>query len=229
MKKERWKKALRLTIPVMTGYLVLGMGFGVIMSANGYGPLLSVAMSLTVYAGSMQYAAVGLFTGGASLLTAALTTLAVNARHLLYGISMIGKYREAGNKKWYLFFSLTDETYSLVSSEETGPEDWLPISLLDHVYWVTGTALGALIGNFVPFPTEGIDFALTALFITIFTGQWMGTREHIPALSGVLVSVVCLLLFGPDRFLIPSMIGISLALLLYGARKEKGGDADERN
>ena len=219
--KQYVKKALTDTLPVMTGYLVLGMGFGVIMSANGYGPLLSFAMSLLVYAGSMQYAAVGLFTGGASLLTAALTALAVNARHLFYGISMTEKYRRTGWKKPYLIFGLTDETYSLVCREEAEPWYCFFVTLFDHIWWVSGTLIGALIGKGLPINTEGIDFALTALFLTIFTDQWMKKKDHVPAVTGVVISVVCLLLFGPDRFLIPAMIGITAVLLLYMRKGKK--------
>lgn len=218
--KNNIKKAFADTVPVMTGYLVLGMGFGVIMSANGYGPLLSLAMSLLVYAGSMQYAAVGLFTGGASFITAALTALAVNARHLFYGISMTEKYRGTGWKKPYLIFGLTDETYSLVCREEAEPGYCFLVTLFDHIWWVSGTLIGALVGRGLPINTEGVDFALTALFLTIFTDQWMKKKDHVPAISGVVISVLCLLLFGPDRFLILSMIGITAVLLLY-MRKEK--------
>lgn len=209
----------RDTLPVMTGYLVLGIGFGMIMKTNGYGFLFSVAMSIFIYAGSMQYAAIGLFTGGASLLTVALTTLAVNARHLFYGVSMVDKYKKIGAAKPYLIFSLTDETYSLVCGGGKSAGYYLGVSALDHLYWVTGTALGSLLGGLMKFNTQGMDFALTALFVTIFTDQWLNNKKHFPALSGVLISVICLLIFGSGSFLIPSMAGILCALLLFG-RKE---------
>ncbi len=220
MTKTTFRRAFTDTLPVLTGYLVLGMGFGIIMQKNGYGILWSAAMSLFIYAGSMQYAAVGLIGGNASLLTVALTTLAVNARHLFYGISMIDNYKGAGAVKPYLIFSLTDETYSLVCGEKKSKSYYVTVSLMNHFYWVSGTVLGALIGSAITFSTKGIDFALTALFITIFTEQWMSGKGHFAAVTGLAVSAVCLLIFGKDSFLIPAMLVIT-AILLIGMRKEK--------
>lgn len=216
-----FKKAFKDTIPVLTGYMVLGMGFGIIMKTNGYGLWWAAAMSLFIYAGSMQYVAIGLLTGGASYLTVALSTLMVNARHLFYGISMVEKYKETGAKKPYLIFALTDETYSLACKDFDAFVDrasqikyWFLISLFNQIYWVSGSVLGSLLGNIIPFDTTGIDFALTALFITIFTDQWLKTKDHVPALIGLLTSVLSLLIFKKDSFLIPAMIGIMTALLL---------------
>lgn len=223
MKKPIFQKAIKDTIPVIAGYLVLGMGFGIIMRANGYGAGLALAMSLFVYAGSMQYAAIGLFTGGASMLTVALTTLAVNARHLFYGISMVDKYKDTGIKKGYLIFALTDETYSLVCDTDQGPEYCFYVSLLDQIYWVSGTLAGAVLGSRLTFSTEGIDFALTALFLTVFLDQWLKNKDHFPAITGVLSSVACLMLFGRDNFLIPAM-GMIAAILLLNMRRERNHD-----
>ena len=215
------KRALKDTIPVLTGYLVLGFGFGIIMKSNGFGIALTAAMSLLIYAGSMQYAAIGLMTGGASLLTVGLTTLMVNARHLFYGISMLEKYRGVGKRKPYLIFGLTDETYSLVCTDPVGiaPEGrrdyYLLVTLLNHLYWVGGSVLGAVAGAVLQFNSEGIDFALTALFLVVFLEQWLTTEKHGPALIGVGASVLSLLLFGADSFLIPAMIGIGVMLGLY--------------
>lgn len=215
------KRALKDTVPVLTGYLVLGFGFGIIMKANGFGIALTAAMSLLIYAGSMQYAAIGLMTGGASLLTVGLTTLMVNARHLFYGISMLEKYRDVGKRKPYLIFGLTDETYSLVCIDPVGiaPEArrdyYLLVTLLDQLYWVGGSVLGAVAGAVLQFNSEGIDFALTALFLVVFLEQWLTTEKHGPALIGVGASVLSLLLFGADSFLIPAMIGIGVMLGLY--------------
>ena len=214
MSKSGFRTAFLDTLPVLTGYLVLGMGFGVIMHVNGYGIWYALAMSVFIYAGSMQYAAIGLFTGGASLLTTALTALAVNARHLFYGISMLGEYRGSGAWKPYLIFSLTDETYSLVCSGGKSRSYQILVSLLNHFYWVSGTVLGAVLGGILPINTEGIDFALTALFLTVFTEQWCSSKQHFSALTGVLVSVISLIVFGSDRFLIPAMAGITAVLLL---------------
>ena len=214
------RRALRDSLPVMAGYLVLGAGFGMIMQSKGLGLLCALSMSVFIYAGSMQYVAIGLITGGASYLTVALTTLLVNARHLFYGISVVDKYRNAGAYKPYLAFSLTDETYSLIVGagedipEGDRPRYYFAVSALDQIYWVVGSAVGSLIGSLIPFSTDGMDFALTALFVTIFVDQWRRNRDKLPAVLGVLLSLVCLLIFGSDYFLIPSMIAISAALIL---------------
>lgn len=227
MKNSVLRKAFADTLPVMTGYLVLGIGFGILMQEKGYGILWSLAMSVFIYAGSMQYLAVSLLTGGVSLVTAALTTLMVNARHLFYGISMIERYRGLGREKPYLIVSLTDETYSLVSSE---PPQGVPyhrycllVSVLDHCYWVAGSAIGSLLGNILPISFEGIDFALTALFVTVFVEQWLSTKDHRPALIGVMSTLICLLAFGSQIFLIPSMALIALLLLLLPRTGKEAG------
>lgn len=215
------KEAFLSTIPVMTGYLALGFGFGIILRSAGYGVLLAFAMSLLIYAGSMQYVAVGLLTGGASLLSVALTTLMVNARHLFYGVSMLSAYEKMGSAKPYLIFSLTDETYSLLCTEHPRISErerktyCLLVSLLDHTYWVTGTVTGAVAGGLLTFNTEGMDFVLTALFLTVFLEQWLSTEKHAPALIGIGASLLCLLIFGAEGFLIPAMALIALLLCLY--------------
>jgi len=219
MKKHAIRQAFLDTLPVMTGYVFLGFGFGILLNENGYDLLWSLAMSGFIYAGSMQYVAVSLMTGGAGLLSTALTTLMVNARHLFYGISMVDAYRGAGRKKPYLIFALTDETYSLVSQKQ--PPEGLTrhgycflVSLFDQIYWVAGSALGSLAGSLIPINYEGIDFVLTALFVTIFTDQWLSTKNHIPALVGLGATGLCLILFGAEIFLIPSMALIALILTL---------------
>lgn len=213
----------------MTGYVFLGFGFGILLHQSGYGVLWAAAMSLFIYAGSMQYVAVGLLSSGAGLLAAALTTFVVNARHLFYGISMVDAYKGAGKKKPYLIFALTDETYSLVAKAQI-PEGMnrhsycFLVSLLDQSYWVAGTVLGSLAGSLLPINYEGIDFVLTALFVTIFVEQWLSTKNHVPAMIGVAATVVCLLIFGSDVFLIPSMAAIAALLILLP--KSEGGAAN---
>ena len=223
--KSLVKKSFLSTLPVMAGYLFLGTGFGMLLHAKGYGILWAAAMSVFIYAGSMQYLAVDLLSGGAGLVTAAVTTLMVNARHLFYGISMIDKYGDSGWHKPYLIFALTDETYSLncggapeeVSDSKTY---FFLVSLFNQCYWVAGSILGVLVGSILPVSTEGIDFALTALFVTVFVEQWKSTGDHIPALIGILSSLFCLLLFGAGNFLIPAMVLITIALTLYQPKKE---------
>ena len=229
--KNLFKTVIIKTLPVMTGYIALGIGFGILFHSKGYGIIPSVLMAALVYAGSMQYVAINLISGGASLITTAITTLLVNARHLFYGISMLEKYKGTGKKKPYLIFALTDETYSLLCGDDY-PEDidkgkyQFAVSLANHLYWITGCALGSIIGSAIPFNTAGIDFCMTALFVTIFTEQWLSTKQHIPALIGILAAVICLLIFGADAFLIPTMVLISIALILlkpWLIREENNG------
>lgn len=215
--KKLLKTAFLKSLPVMAGYLVIGTGFGILLKKAGYGMLWALLMSLFIYAGSMQYVAVSLLSSGASLITAALTTLMVNARHLFYGISMLEKYQGAGKKKPYLIFSLTDETYSLLCAEDY-PEGEDPhwfgffVSLFNQCYWVIGCVLGSILGSVLVFDTSGIEFSMTALFVTVFIEQWLATKNHLPAIIGLLCSIICLIIFGADHFLIPSMIGITIIL-----------------
>ncbi len=217
--KTYLKTAFLNTLPVMAGYMVLGFGFGILSVKAGYGIWWVLLMSLFIYAGSMQYVLLGLLAEGASVLTVALTTLMVNARHLFYGISIIEPYKNMKGIKPYLIFGLTDETYSLLCSGKA-PEGLefkkysFLVTLFDHVYWVTGSLLGAIFGASINFNSNGVEFAMTALFITIFTEQWKSTKEHLPTLTGVLSSVICLIVFGKSSFLIPSMILISIILML---------------
>ncbi len=214
--RERIKKAFLMTVPVLTGYICLGIGFGIVLESKGFNVLWSFAMGLFIYAGSMQYVAIDLLTGGASLIAAAITTLMVNARHLFYGISMIDKYKDAGKAKSYMIFSLTDETYSLVVSEESNDKKlYFLISLFNHCYWVAGCTLGGVIGSFLTFNTQGIDFALTALFVTVFVEQWIMSKNHLSAIIGVVSTVICLLIFGSQYFLVPSMLLITLFLTVF--------------
>ena len=183
-------------------------------------------MSLIIYGGSMQFVLISLVAAGASVITAALTALMVQARHLFYAVSMVDRYRDAGPAKPLMIFTLTDETYSLVCTDEI-PEHcdaqryrfW--VSLFDYAWWVGGTMLGVLLGEILPFDTTGIEFAMTALFVTVFVEQWISTKNHLPALVGLCSSVLCLLFFGPAKFLIPSMVMITVLLSLFRRRNEE--------
>ena len=216
-------KAFYKSLPVMAGYVVLGIGFGILLRSAGYGVLWAFAMSVFIYAGSMQYVGVGLLTGGASVITTILTTLMVNARHLFYSISMIDRYKDSGKYKPYLVFALTDETYSLLCDGKT-PEGEdadkyrFLVSLFNHSYWVAGSVAGSLLGTVLPFSTEGIEFAMTALFLASFTEQWIENKDHIPAITGVVSTLLCLLVFGTESFLIPAMLLITLVLTLVRKR-----------
>lgn len=228
------KKAVIKSLPVMAGYIVLGIGFGILLSVNGYSLFYALIMSIFIYAGSMQYVGISLITGGASVITTILTTLMVNARHLFYGISMIDEYKNAGKYKPYLMFSLTDETYSLLCSSEYSkdPQKYIfytLVSFFNQCYWITGSVIGSLIGSLVSFNSSGIEFSMTALFVTVFIEQWLTSKNHLPALTGLAVTVICLLVFGTENFLIPSMIFITAALFLlkpFLSKKEKEANDD---
>ena len=217
------------TIPVLTGYLALGFGFGILLQASGFPVWLAPVMSITMYAGAMQYVAVGLLSSGASLLTVGLTTILVNARHLFYGISLLDKFKSTGKRTPYLIFALTDETYSLLcrdNPEVPATEKktyYFCICFFDHCYWITGCTLGAVTGSLLTFDSQGIDFVLTALFITIFVEQWQSMKKHYPALMGAAVTAASLVLFGKEHFMIPAMLVILLLLCLHKEKEDSHG------
>jgi 4-azaleucine resistance transporter AzlC len=219
MKRQTLKIAFRDMIPVMTGYLFLGCGFGILLNETGYGLWWSLAMAVFMYAGSAQFLAVSLLANHVDLLSAAVATLLLNARHLFYGISLIDTYKNTGFKKPYLIFALTDETYSLVTQNQP-PEGvkkstyCFLVTLFDHIYWITGCALGSLLGTAIPMNFKGIDFVLTALFVTMFVEQWLSNTNHRPALIGVMSTILALLIFGKEIFLIPAMVLIAILLVI---------------
>jgi len=229
MIKKTIKKAFKDTIPVFMGYLVLGFGFGILLQDKGYHFGWAFLMSLTIYGGSMQYAAVDLLSSGASLITTAVMTVIINARHFFYGLSLLDKYKGAGKYKPYMIFGLTDETYSLACSAYIPngmkkEQYYFFITLFDHMYWILGGVLGAVFGSLVEFNSAGVEFSMTALFVVIFTEQWINSKDHVPALVGVITSVVCLLIFGADKFVIPAMIAIILVLSAIRKRVEDDGE-----
>lgn len=220
------KQAFYKSIPVLAGYVVLGIGLGILMRNAGYGVLWTVSMSVFIFAGSMQYVGVGLLAGGASVLTTVITTIMVNARHLFYSISMVDTYKNAGKYKPYMIFALTDETYSLLCDGKVpaGVEPDLYrflVSLFNQCYWIIGSIIGNLLGAVLPFSTAGIEFSMTALFVASFTEQWLTTKDHVPALTGLLCTLLCLVVIGRENFLIPAMLLITLVLTLL-RRQEEG-------
>lgn len=225
-KKSAFRYAFPKTVPVMVGYLFLGAAYGILMKVNGYGFGWVLAMSLFVYAGSLQYMGITLLTGLVHPVYAFLMGLMINARHLFYGISMLGKYRDIKKFRSYLIFALTDETFSVLCTEqvpESQDKEWvyLWIALLDQMYWVAGSILGVLIGSMITFNTKGLDFALTALFVVIFTEQWKSQKKHGPAIIGVLASAACVIIWGSASFIIPAMIAILAVLTWNYKRGEK--------
>ena len=217
------RAAFPATIPVLTGYLCIGMAYGLLMANAGYGVFWALLLSLLCYAGSMEFVAVSLLTAGFDPVQALLMALLINARHAFYGLSMLEKYRGTGWARPFLVFSLTDETFSLVSTLEpldgvTRRDFYFWISLLDYLYWQVGSVLGALIGGLLPFDTTGLDFALTALFIVLFLEQWRKRENRPAALIGLGCTAVSLAVVGADRLVIPAMVLI-LAVLLGGRNK----------
>ena len=233
MHKKALKTVFLDTVPVMTGYLFLGISFGILLQEAGYGLPWAFSMALFMYAGSAQFLSVSLLANHASILSSAIAVFLLNARHIFYGISLIDAYRDTGKKKPYLIFALTDETYSLVTQNQP-PEGMkrhtycFLVSLFDHIYWVAGCVIGSVAGNFIPISFEGIEFVLTALFVTLFTEQWLSNKNHFPAVVGVVSTVLCLVIFGKDIFLIPSMVLIAVLLTTTrktGKRKEDNANA----
>ena len=217
MKMKNLRAAFPYTIPVLLGYIFLGIAFGILLSSQGYPFYLATLMSLFIYAGSMQFVTINLLTGGAGILSSILMTLMVNARHLFYGLSMLEKFRSMKRKKPYMIFSLTDETYSLLCGLEppSGTDKnsfYFWIALLNQSYWVLGSTIGAIAGSLIKFDSTGIDFAMTALFVVIFVEQWETNKNHIPALIGLAVTLACLLLFGTTNFIVFAMVGIFFLL-----------------
>ena len=232
MNKKTIKAAYITSLPVMAGYIVLGTGFGVLLSAKGYSFWWALLMCVTIFAGSMQYVGVSILASGASVISTVIMTIMVQARHIFYGISMIENYRDMGWRKWYAAFGLTDETYSLLVTNPELPDgadrrdfNFL-VTLFNQCYWIIGGVLGALLESNLSFNSAGIEFSMTALFVSIFVEQWDKADNPIPALLGLAVSFICLLIFGADRFLIPAMIAISIGLFLVRKKIEGGQEND---
>ena len=230
MNRKAFAAAFPLTVPVLMGYLAIGIAFGLMLQAEGYGVVWSFLMSLTIYAGSGQYLGVSLLATGAPLTQVAILTLIINFRHLVYGLSMLEKFRGMGMRKLYMIFSLTDETYALLSSARV-PEGveahdfYFAVALLDQSYWVAGSVLGSLAGSALGFDTTGVDFAMTALFLVIAVGQWRAAGSHLPALLGAAATLASLLLVGEEEMLLPALGVIVFALVLLRTRLEGGAKA----
>lgn len=213
------------SLTIFPGYMVLGIGFGILLNDIGYGPIACLMASGLIYAGSMQYVMISLISTGASIIQTALMTLMVNIRHLFYGVSMLNKYKDTEPYKPYLIFGLTDETFSIVVKDDLDEDIdknkfYLFITLFDQIWWVLGSMIGNILGNIIPFNTTGIDFSMTALFVVIVVSQWEANKDHTPAIVGLVETAVCLFIFGTQSFLIPSMIAISATLLAYNRVKE---------
>lgn len=218
------------TIPILAGFLFLGMTYGIYMNVSGFSFWYPCLMSLTIFAGSVEFVAVNLLLGAFHPIQALAMTLMLNARHLFYGISMLDRFRGLGLKKIYLIFGMCDETFSINYTAEIPPDvdrGWFMffVTLLNHLYWFAGATLGGIFGFFITFNTEGLDFVMTAMFVVIFLEQWLKEKRHESSLLGICLSALSLIAFGADGFLIPAMLSILavLTLLRRPLEKAKGG------
>lgn len=228
--KRSFLAAFPYTVPILAGFLFLGITYGIYMNVSGFSFLYPMLMSMTVFAGSAEFVTVSILLGEFEPLQAFLMILMINARHLFYGISLLEKYRGTGWKKFYLIFGMCDESFSVNCSAEI-PEDadkgWFMffVTLLNQTYWVTGATFGGIFGSFISFNTEGLDFCMTAMFVVIFLENWLKEKNHTSSVIGIILPVICLIIFGPDKFIIPSMLMIIAALTFLRRPLEKGGAA----
>ena len=224
MDKKALKQAFISTIPVMIGFLFIGIAFGLLLSDAGYGFPWGIAMAVVVYGGSLQFALIPLITSQASLLTVAVMSLSISSRQMFYGLSLIERFKQMGKKALYMVYSLCDETYSVLVSDIPEGIDRQKFdfyaAVLDMVYWAVGCGLGNLFGAMITFDTTGIDFAMTALFIVICTEQWLGSKNHLPAVTGVVCAVISLIIFGRDSFILPALATSMIILMLIRNKVE---------
>lgn len=225
--KKAFIAAFPYTLPIFAGFLFLGIAYGIYMRSAGFSSLYPILMSITIFAGSMEFIAVNLLLSSFDPLAAFILTLMVNARHLFYGISMLDRYKGTGIKKLYLIFGMCDESFSINCTTKI-PADidkgWFMffVTLLNHLYWILGATLGGVFGSFITFSTEGLDFVMTSLFVVIFLEQWFKENNHFSALIGIGLSLCCLILFGGKNFIIPAMISILVCLTIKRNFKKVG-------
>lgn len=225
------KTAFPNTVPILAGFLFLGMTYGIYMRASGFSFIYPMLMSLTVFAGSVEFVAVNLLLGAFNPLQALAVTVILNARHLFYGISMLDKYKGTGWKKFYLIFGMCDESFSINYTAfipEHVDRGWFMffVTLLNHFYWFSGATLGGLFGSLIAFNTEGLNFVMTAMFTVIFLDQWLKEKSHISAVIGLAASLLCRIAFGAANFLVPSMAGILIMLTVFRGKLDTEGSAE---
>jgi 4-azaleucine resistance transporter AzlC len=228
-KRKAFKAAFPKTLPILAGFLFLGISYGFYMRVSGFSFFFPLLMSIVIFGGSLEFVAVSMLLSPFAPLQTFLMALVIQARHLFYGIAMLDKYKGTGKKKPYLIFGMCDESFSINCSAEI-PEDvdknyfYFFVTILNHLYWITGATLGSLIGGFIKFDTTGIDFVMTSMFIVIFLENWLKEKRHISSLIGILASIVCLFAFGKDSFLIPTMVCIIVLLALFKKPVTRGDD-----
>lgn len=228
MIKKAFCAAFPKTLPILAGFSFLGFSYGVYMNVSGFSFIYPMLMSLTIFGGSLEFVAVTMLLGSFAPLQTFLMTLMIQARHLFYGIAMLDKFRGTGFKKLYLIFGMCDESFSINCSAEIPPgidRGWFMffVTLFNQFYWVAGATLGGLAGQLITFNTEGLEFVMTALFVVIFIEQWLKEKRHYTALIGVLASAVCLVVFGVDSFMIPTMVCILCFITLFRKPVERAG------
>lgn len=226
--KKAFLTAFPRTIPVMAGFSFLGMAYGIYMNVSGFSFVYPMIMSIVIFGGSLEFVTVTMLLGAFAPLQAFLAAVMIQARHLFYGIAMLDRFKNQGLKKFYLIYAMCDETFS-VNYSAVIPKDvddgWFMffVSLLNQIYWVVGATAGGLIGSLLTIDTKGIDFVMTAMFVVIFLDQFLKDKQHFSAVIGVVMSVICLSIFGADSFLIPTMICIVVLLILFRKPIERAG------
>ena len=228
--KRAFLAAFPYTIPIFAGFWFLGITYGIYMNVSGFSFWYPMLMSLTIFAGSAEFVATNLLLGAFHPLQALTVTLMINARHLFYGISMLDRFKNVGLKKIYLIFGMCDETFSINYTAQIPPDVdrglfMFFVTLLNHFYWFSGATLGGIFGSFLHFNTEGLDFVMTAMFVVIFLEQWLKEKNHVSSLLGLGLSLLCLIAFGEDGFLIPAMLSLLCVLTLLRKPLEKEGAA----
>lgn len=225
--RKSFRCAFPHTIPIFAGFLFLGMTYGIYMQVSGFSFWYPCLMSLTIFAGSVEFITVNLLLGAFNPLQALALTLMINARHLFYGISMLDRYKGTGWKKPYLIFGMCDESFSINYTADI-PADvdrgWFMffVTFLNHLYWFSGATLGGIFGSLIHLNMEGLDFVMTAMFVVIFLEQWLKEERHESSLIGLGLSLACLCVFGADGFIIPAMLAILALLTFLRGRIEKG-------
>ena len=224
--QKAFKFAFPKTLPIFAGFWFLGMSYGILMRVKGFGFVYPLLMSMTIFGGSLEFIAVSMLLSTFAPLQTFLVALVIQLRHLFYGVSMLEKYKGTGWKKPYLIFGMCDESFSINYSTEI-PEDidkgwfYFFVTLLNQIYWVTGATIGGLLGNLITFNTEGLSFVMTAMFVVIFLDRWLKEKQHISSVIGLGVSLLCLVIFGKDSFIIPTMICIVVMLTVFRKPSEE--------
>lgn len=225
MRRKALKAAFPCTIPIFTGFWFLGLTYGIYMKVSGFSFVYPMLMSLLIFGGSLEFITVEMLLSPFAPLQVFIMALLIQARHLFYGISMLGKFKGTGWKKFFLIFGMCDETFSVNYTAEI-PEGvdkgWfmLWVTFLNQFYWVSAATTGGLIGSLLKFDTTGISFVMTAMFVVIFLEQWLKEKNHVSCLMGIAVSVLCLICFGADSFMLPTMAAIVLLLTLSRKKLE---------